>query len=63
MDNQDKLCPQTMRYYKTLLTVLVLLMSLGAWASGDSEKAVVDMDFKLTDFSVKDYGGVGKLFW
>ena len=48
MEYQDKLCPQTMRYFKTLLMLLVLLMSLGTWASGDARKAVVDRDFKLT---------------
>ena len=47
------------RYFKTLLTALVLLMPLGTWASGDSKKAVVDMDFKLTDFNVKDGEGWG----
>lgn len=50
---------QIRRYFKTLLTALVLLMPLVTWASGDSKKAVVDMDFKLTEFSVKDYGGWG----
>ena len=33
------------RYFKTLLTALVLLMPLASWASGDSKKVLLDTDF------------------
>ena len=36
---------QFRRYLKTLLTVLALLVPLASWASGDSEKALLDTDF------------------
>ena len=50
---------QIRRYFKTLLTALALLMPLGAWASGDSRKALIDMDFKLKEFNVNDGEGWG----
>ena len=50
---------QIRRYLKTLLTALALLMPLGAWASGDSKKALIDMDFKLKEFNVNDGEGWG----
>ena len=50
---------QIRRYLKTLLTALTLLMPLGAWASGDSKKALIDMDFKLKEFNVNDGEGWG----
>ena len=36
---------QIRRYFKTLLTALMLLMPLGTWASGDSKKVLLDTDF------------------
>ena len=42
------------RYFKTLLTALVLLMPLGAWASGDSKKVIIDADISITEYRVKD---------
>ncbi|SEA14974.1 hypothetical protein SAMN05216462_0804 [Xylanibacter ruminicola] len=50
---------QIRRYLKTLLTALALLMPLGAWASGDSKKALIDMDFELKEFNVNDGEGWG----
>ncbi len=50
---------QIRRYFKTLLTALVLLMPLAAWACGDSKKALIDMDFKLKEFNVNDGEGWG----
>lgn len=45
---------QIRRYLKTLLTALALLMPLGAWASGDSKKVVIDADISITEYRVKD---------
>lgn len=45
---------QNRRYLKTLLTALALLMPLGAWASGDSKKVVIDADISITEYRVKD---------
>lgn len=50
---------QIRRYFKTFLMALALLMPLGAWACGDSKKALIDMDFKLTEFNVNDGEGWG----
>ena len=50
---------QIRRYFKTFLMALAFLMPSGAWASGDSKKALIDMDFKLTEFNVNDGEGWG----
>ena len=50
---------QIRRYFKTFLMALALLMPLGAWACGDSKKALIDMDFKLKEFNVNDGEGWG----
>lgn len=42
------------RYFKTLLTALVLLMPLATWASGDSKKVIIDADISITEYRVKD---------
>ena len=50
---------QIRRYFKTFLMALALLAPSGAWACGDSKKALIDMDFKLTEFNVNDGEGWG----
>lgn len=45
---------QIRRYFKTFLMALALLMPLGAWASGDSKKVVIDADISITEYRVKD---------
>ena len=45
---------QIRRYFKTFLMALALLMHLGAWASGDSKKVVIDADISITEYRVKD---------
>ena len=49
---------QIRRCLKTLLTALAFLMPLVIWANGDSEKVLLDTDFKLTDFNVSAGEGV-----
>ena len=50
---------QIRRYFKTFLMALALLAPSGAWACGDSKKALIDMDFKLKEFNVNDGEGWG----